>query len=180
MLAYLILHPGMAVPVDRLVSDLAGDAPPGRARATITTQLAGLQSVLGAERLAEVDRGYRLQLDRCELDAELFRDEVEAGRSAYAESDIATAAAVLTRALDRWRGPALADVADTLWAAPSARRLESLRREAEAMLRDPRLLSDRTAEVPRVVARGRSRSLHRHRLRCDRGWSPRVPCPPAS
>ena len=81
----------------------------------------------------------------------MFREEVEAGRSAYATSDLATAAEVLTRALARWRGPALADVAALPWAAPMAQRLESLRREAEKILASLGQGPNQTSEVPRVV-----------------------------
>ena len=73
------------------------------------------------------DRGYLLRVDREHLDAALFQDGFTAGRAALEAGRYAEAAGTLRQALDLWRGPVLADLADYAFIQPEAVRLEELR-----------------------------------------------------
>jgi DNA-binding SARP family transcriptional activator len=61
------------------------------------------------------------------VDARAFEQQVGAGRRALADGRWAEAASLLAEALGRWRGPALADVADAAFAASAITRLSELR-----------------------------------------------------
>ena len=85
VLAVLVLHAGEVVSVDRLVDVMwpEGDAP-GRADHNVRTYVHRLRSALGDEggRITTVGNGYRLELNRHELDARRFEDLVAEGREA--------------------------------------------------------------------------------------------------
>ena len=57
-------------------------------------------------------RGYVLRVEREQLDAAVFEDGFTAGRAALEAGRYDEAAQRLRTALDLWRGPVLADVAD--------------------------------------------------------------------
>ncbi len=80
-----------------------------------------------AEVLVTRDRGYLLRVDRERLDAARFQDGFTAGRAALEAGRYAEAAGTLRPALDLWRGPVLADLADYAFTRPEAARLEELR-----------------------------------------------------
>ena len=61
------------------------------------------------------------------MDATQFERAVGQGRAALAAGDPGAGAALLRRALDLWRGPALVDVEDAAFAAGPVARLEELR-----------------------------------------------------
>ena len=73
------------------------------------------------------DRGYLLRVDREHLDAALFEQGFTAGRAALEAGRYAEAAQTLRRALELWRGPVLANLADYAFTRPEAARLEELR-----------------------------------------------------
>jgi Bacterial transcriptional activator domain len=73
------------------------------------------------------DHGYLLRVKRDHLDAALFQDGFTAGRAALEAGWYAEAAATLRNALDLWRSPVLADLADYAFTRPEAARLEELR-----------------------------------------------------
>ena len=72
-------------------------------------------------------RGYLLQVDPGQLDAARFQDGFAAGRAALEAGRPAEAAGTLRAALELWRGPVLADLADYAFTRPEAARLEELR-----------------------------------------------------
>ena len=72
-------------------------------------------------------RGYVLRVEREQLDAAVFEDGFTAGRAALEAGRYDEAAQRLRTALDLWRGPVLADVADYAFTGPEAARLEELR-----------------------------------------------------
>jgi len=71
--------------------------------------------------------GYMLAVAPEGIDASCFEAGAATGRRALAESRPAAAAVALRAALDRWRGPALADLADQPFGRTEACRLEELR-----------------------------------------------------
>ncbi len=137
LLADLLAHDGAPVSADRLIDDLWGDAPPGRPSDALRAKVSQLRRVIGAERVVRQPPGYRLRLDEDDaVDAERFGSLVA---EAHAAVDPRTRAALLTEALELWRGPAYADVADAPFArGPALRlaeqRLSVLEARAEARL----------------------------------------------
>lgn len=121
LLALLAARAGLVVPVDLLVDELWQDNPPARVLTVVQTYIMQLrQSLARAEgaSTAEVTReilpftgwGYRLVVDRERSDASVFAQYAEQGRRALLNGENDRASALLRRALQVWRGPALADV----------------------------------------------------------------------
>ena len=102
------------------------------------------------------DRGYLLRVDREHLDAALFQDGFTAGRAALEAGRYAEAAETLRTALDLWRSPVLADLADYAFTRPEAARLEELRLAALEARIDADLALGRhdalTAELEQLAA----------------------------
>ncbi|MEU8959535.1 BTAD domain-containing putative transcriptional regulator [Streptomyces sp. NPDC048518] len=169
LLADLLVHEGRPVSADRLIDDLWGDAPPGNPANALQSKVSQLRRVLGRDRVVHQAPGYRLRVDAAasgeaaggsydvvgdEVDADRFRALVDAAR---AEGDPTLRAQLLTRALELWRGPAYADLADEAFVRGAADRLEEqrlavLEEQAEARLAagDHTLL---TGELADLVAR---------------------------
>ena len=89
--------------------------------------------------LATEPPGYLLKVEAGRLDADVFEALVAEGKAAATAGAFADAESTLARALEIWRGPALADLADEPFAQPRIAQLEGLRLQAletrfEAML----------------------------------------------
>lgn len=91
----------------------------------VRTAVGRLRSVLG-HRIVTVGSGYELVLSADELDATIFEECL--ARSVDAEPN--ERVDLLASALELWRGPALGDLADEPWAAPTAARLNRVRADA--------------------------------------------------
>src|SRR4051812_87658 len=126
LLALLLLNAGQLVTAERLIDGLYGDEPPAGVANALQSQVSRLRRVLGdAGDLVEFNgAGYRLAVDPEDVDVHRFERLVREGRRAV---DPAETAQVLRAALDLWRGPALADVAEAPFAGAQAARLEELR-----------------------------------------------------
>ncbi|WP_158603517.1 AfsR/SARP family transcriptional regulator [Micromonospora radicis] len=114
VLAVLAGNPAGLVSVDQLVDELWPTDPPRSAVPNVRTYAANLRRGLEAmiperEVLTRARDGYRLDVARTDVDAFLFRSEVAEARRLVA-ADQAGAARLLSRALERWRGPALVGV----------------------------------------------------------------------
>ncbi|GAA4671694.1 BTAD domain-containing putative transcriptional regulator [Phytohabitans rumicis] len=116
-LAVLLLEPGRAVPVDRLVDLLWNQKPPPMARAALQTVMSHIRTALrsatdGAAdesvRLLARGGGYLLQVRPECVDLHRFNRLVDEAR---AVQDPSARSARLASALDLWRGPALGDAA---------------------------------------------------------------------
>jgi ABC-type transport system substrate-binding protein/DNA-binding SARP family transcriptional activator len=135
VLALLLLEANRAVSMDRLAEDVWGGRPPDGWATTLQTYVFHLRRALEPDRargdggcvLVTRDRGYLLRVDREHLDAALFQDGFTAGRAALQAGRYAEAAQTLRGALDLWRGPVLADLADYAFIQREAVRLEELR-----------------------------------------------------
>jgi predicted ATPase/DNA-binding SARP family transcriptional activator len=132
LLARLLLDPGQMIGTERLIDDLYGAAPPTGAANALQSQVSRLRRALSNQlpdhSLVEFHpAGYRLAVDRDEVDAHRFARLAADGHRALVAGDHPRAAALLREALELWRGPALADVADAPFAAPQAVRLEESR-----------------------------------------------------
>ncbi|MFI7703053.1 BTAD domain-containing putative transcriptional regulator [Nonomuraea sp. NPDC049480] len=139
LLALLLLDAGRVVSVERLIDGQYGDDPPAGAANAIQAQISRLRRALPAHLIEFHGSGYRLALDREDVDAHRFERLVREGRRLLARGLFAGAAALLRDALDLWRGPALADVAGAPFAEPQARRLDELRLSAAEDLAEAEL-----------------------------------------
>jgi DNA-binding SARP family transcriptional activator len=127
LLACLTLDAGRPVTIGKLVDALWEEELPADHVHALQSLVSRLRRALGDPSLVTpVAGGYRLQ---AVVDAHEFeRLAAEGG----AEPDPERAAATLRQALDLWRGPALADLADYRFAAQAAARLDDLRLAALA------------------------------------------------
>ncbi|MFF1482982.1 BTAD domain-containing putative transcriptional regulator [Streptomyces sp. NPDC058301] len=122
-LGYLLLQANQVVPTSRLLSALwqPGQAP-ATARKILQNAVWGLRGILaetgpeGTGATAElVTRapGYVIRTDPDQIDLNVFRRRVGEGRAELAGGRPEAAVASLGAALALWRGPALADLAET-------------------------------------------------------------------
>jgi YVTN family beta-propeller protein len=134
VLALLLLEANRVVSMDRLAEDIWGGHPPEGWATTLQIYVVHLRQALepgrpkgaAASVLVTKGRGYLLQLDPGQLDAARFQDGFTAGRAALEAGRHAEAAETLRQALELWRGPVLADLADYAFTRPEAARLEEL------------------------------------------------------
>jgi predicted ATPase/DNA-binding SARP family transcriptional activator len=127
LLARLLVAANRPVSVDRLKEDLWDGDPPASAASTLKSHVSLLRRAIGADRLSYQDGAYLLRVDPGELDITAFELDASSGRELLRAGDHRQAADTLRRALDRWRGPALVEVAGTTWGEPEAVRLEEMR-----------------------------------------------------
>ena len=145
LLAALVLHRGHVVPLDRLVDDVFGEAPPREARNALQTYVVRLRQALGAAGPVVATRppGYVLDIPADAVDAERFTALLGQAR---ASGPPAAGLALLDRALALWRGPAYAEFAST-FARGEALRLHELRLAAQEDRAVLLLRLDRVAEA---------------------------------
>jgi DNA-binding winged helix-turn-helix (wHTH) protein len=113
LLALLGLSPGRVVPVADLIDALWEERPPPSARASVQILITRLRKSLAKVPGCHLDRygdGYRLQVNPDLVDVHRFRSFVASARQSRDDDE---AIRVLEQALELWRGPALADVAET-------------------------------------------------------------------
>ena len=150
LLALLALDAGRVVPAASLIDRLwDGDAPEG-ARGALQSMISRLRGVLG-EVIESHPAGYRLAVDRGQVDALAFEELAGRGSRALTDGDPARASAILREALALWRGPALVGLPD---AGPAgiAARLEELRRSATSDRIEADLASADAADVAGLTA----------------------------
>ena len=140
LLALLVLRDG-ALDVERLVDILwrHDERLPARPAGAVRTYITRLRQALEPEEVGGEPRllvggpdRYRLVLEGHELDATAFEAELEQATARVA-GDPHGALQAVERGLGRWRGPALAEVADQSWAQPEAVRLDELRLSAKEL-----------------------------------------------
>lgn len=131
LLGLLVLRAGEVVSTARLVDELWGEVPPPTALTALHGLVAALRRRLEPDRLPGQPAamlltrppGYVLAIDRGQVDANQFRDLVDAAAGAPPRPR----AALLRRALALWRGPALADFAYEPFAQTAITALSELR-----------------------------------------------------
>lgn len=153
LLADLLADDAGPVSADRLIHDLWGDAPPGRPTGALQAKVSQLRRAIGRDRVVRQPPGYRLRLDEGDdaVDAVRFRALVTRARPVQ---DPRARAALLTEALELWRGPAYADFADAPFVRAAAQRLAEqrlsvLEEQAQARLEagDHALLAGELADL---------------------------------
>jgi YVTN family beta-propeller protein len=164
VLALLLLEANRVVSMDRLAEDVWGGDPPEGWVTTVQTYIFHLRRALEPDRARGVaggvlvtrNHGYLLFVNREHLDAALFQDGFTAGRAALEAGRYAEASETLRQALDLWRSPVLADLADYAFIRPEAARLDELRLAALEARIDADLALGRhdalTAELEQLVA----------------------------
>jgi DNA-binding SARP family transcriptional activator len=131
LLGLLLVHANEAIPRERLIEQLWGDASPKTVKAVLNVYLSRLRRLLadgtGEQLLLTHAAGYVLSVRPEGLDARRFESLLERGRRELASGDAERASATLRDALALWRGPALADLAFEPFAQSEIARLEELR-----------------------------------------------------
>ncbi|HEU5331162.1 MAG TPA: BTAD domain-containing putative transcriptional regulator [Actinocrinis sp.] len=158
VLAALLLEADHIVPITRLVDAVWECDPPATAAKQVRNAVARLRGLCwsagmdGNRLIATVGLGYRFEPPEGALDARRFEAEVAAADKAAAGGDPAAAVRHLDRALDLWRGPALAGLSGRVIESAAAAWNE--RRLAVRLSRvELRLALHRHAEVlPELVA----------------------------
>jgi DNA-binding SARP family transcriptional activator len=164
LLAALLLARGRVVPDARLISLLWESDRPSTVEAQLCTYASRLRRALPA-RLVRTGGGYLLE-PAGTVDAEEFERLASAGDAELRAGEASRAAALFRAALDLWRGPVLADVAESLRAGEAAR-LEEFRLaawegriEADVAVGDHlRAVPDATGLVHDHPVRERARAL---------------------
>lgn len=119
LLATLAAAPNRVVTVSALIEALWQEEPSRQRERNLTVQIYQLRQRL--KQLAPPEEippiitqppGYRLALNADQLDISIFTATAAQGRTAAAAGDQMLAGDLFRRALELWRGPALADVAD--------------------------------------------------------------------
>ncbi|BCJ72457.1 SARP family transcriptional regulator [Catellatospora sp. IY07-71] len=129
LLALLLLEPGRAIPMDRLIDLLWDGEPPAKARRAVQAHVARLRAQLAAYPDAPVLRtegtGYAVSVGDDRVDAHRFRSLV--AQAVHRSTPVARRGPLLEEALGLWRGPVLADVAGARVRERVGQELEELR-----------------------------------------------------
>ncbi|MFD3513958.1 BTAD domain-containing putative transcriptional regulator [Streptomyces sp. NPDC058657] len=171
LLAALLVDPGRPVATHRLIDALWGDGPgrqPGQPLRALQAKVSQLRRVLeeaepGARELV-VSRPPGYALTPCDDATDLHRFAELAAR-ARTEDDPREKAALLTRALELWRGNAFADFAGEPFVLATANRLEEDRLAVTEELAEVRLALGEHAALTGELADLVDRYPLRERLR---------------
>ena len=158
VLAVLLLEVNKLVPADRLITLMWPSGGPSSARAVLHNQVSGVRSMLASARADRHDvslvsdgPGYVLRCDAQRIDVHRFRALCGQARR---HVDDECRVELFTQALDLWRGPALAGVADDDVRVRLSRHLDEARLvaledrfDAELRLGRHRVVVDELEEV---------------------------------
>ena len=153
LLALLAVNLNRPVPVDVILDLLWPNGPPASAHSTLQSLVSRLRAELGAGdtagaiRLRLRETGYVLEADPGQVDAHRFEERATQGREAAERGDPGKAAELFGEALELWRGPALADLADADPFRPEAARLEESRLGVVEDLSEAELVLGRPAQA---------------------------------
>ncbi|BDZ38680.1 hypothetical protein GCM10025863_12940 [Microbacterium suwonense] len=128
-LARLALAGGRPVPVSALIDDLWQEKHPRDAVHALQAHMHRLRALLPLH-IEFVNDGYRIVGGAAELDAKLFGELSERGRSHLAAARPEQAASDLEQALGLWRGPALGEIDDVPGLRPFAVQLTEMQKAA--------------------------------------------------
>jgi DNA-binding SARP family transcriptional activator len=166
LLALLLLNGNEALARERLIDQLWGSTPPRSAVQSLQVYVHGLRQALGAERIETRGTGYRLRLERDELDLDRFERLLAAGSESLASGRAADAADDLRAALGLWRGSPLSDLSGEP-VAEEASRLEDRRLRAIELLNEAELSLGRHAELLPELERLIAAEPYRERFRAQ-------------
>ena len=126
VLAALVLRAGKPVSVDTLTEAVWDGGAPASSGSVLRLYIAQVRRALPPGRLVTKAPGYQLDLEDGELDAARFELLFADGRQALEGGNVRLARTLFGRALDLWRGEALADLAASSFARDEAARLDGL------------------------------------------------------
>ncbi|NGN68401.1 tetratricopeptide repeat protein [Streptomyces sp. A7024] len=151
LLGHLLIHANRFVSADALITELWGEQVPPSAAKSLQVYVHRLRRAIGNGdedgTLLTRPGGYELAVAPGALDAERFTALADTGRTALADRRPDAAVDALTRALDLWRGRALADVPPTPSVLAEAARMEENRLAAWQDLADAKLAAGRHEEL---------------------------------
>ncbi|MET9343371.1 BTAD domain-containing putative transcriptional regulator [Nonomuraea sp. NPDC003804] len=138
VLAVLALEPGRVVSLDRLIDELWSGEAPSSATGTLQAYISQLRRALEPGRpprtppkvLITREPGYLLAVAPHQVDLVRFTTLAEDGRRALVQHDHDTAADLLRRSLETWRGEPLAEFAGHDFVQPVVARFTELRASA--------------------------------------------------
>jgi len=168
LLAALLTERDRVVATESLIDELWDAEPPSTARKLVSGYVLRLRTLLGdpaGHILVTQAPGYRLAVDRADVDSCRFEDLLADGREALGHNDAQRAADLLSEALRLWRGPALAGVPRGRLTSAETDRLEELRLIATELRIEAQI---RCAPIAPLVAELRGLTT-RHPLR-ERFW----------
>src|SRR6516225_7148171 len=123
LVALLLLHADETLSADRIADELWNGKPPKTATASLWNLVTQLRKALPADTLVTKPGGYSLEIGEHELDYRSFELLVEEARRV----DGKRRSELLQRALEMWRGPALADLTFESFANAEIERLNEVR-----------------------------------------------------
>jgi predicted ATPase/DNA-binding SARP family transcriptional activator len=159
VLCALLLRAGDVVTADALAEAVWDSRPPPAARNAVQGHVAALRRLLGAERIATHEGGYRLHLAEGELDLHRFERLVTDARGLPADEQ----AELLGRALGLLRGAPLEEFRDAGFALAEAARIDELRLLTQEQLVEAELRLGRHAELVPELERLVREAPHRER-----------------
>jgi predicted ATPase/DNA-binding SARP family transcriptional activator len=152
LLALLALRPGQVAGVGYLIDELWESHPPDGAGNALQALVSRLRRALPDGRVESRPGGYRLAVERDQVDVFRFETLAGEGRALLAAGDPGSAGATLREALRLWRGPALADAGESETVRAAVVRLEELRLAATEARIDADLRLGGPGVAPGLVA----------------------------
>jgi SARP family transcriptional regulator, regulator of embCAB operon len=156
LLRSLLIRNGQILSLDQLSTELWGDKPPVRARASLHVYVSQLRKTLNKYSrndsvITTRAPGYILNLGHDELDLELFLVRSEKGRVQMSMHHHDAAAETLTEALRLWREPVQASAYEGPIIREFANWAEEMRVECLELLARSLLASHQTNEAVRIL-----------------------------
>jgi DNA-binding SARP family transcriptional activator/ABC-type branched-subunit amino acid transport system substrate-binding protein len=173
LLALLLLNANEPVSLDRIVDHLWPNEPPASAAKSVQAHVSRLRRALGGDGSAARGRietrgsGYAIAVEAGELDVDRFRVLVSRATDALRGGNAAGAAESIREALALWRGPPLAELAESALVEPEIATLEELRLGAQEELIEAELALGRHAHVVAELEALTRRHPMRERLRAQ-------------
>ncbi len=165
LLALLALRPGVVTPAERLIEDMWAERDLQQPANALQVVVFKVRRTLGTDRIVTRPPGYLLDVDDDDVDAHRFERLVREGREALGDGRAAAAADCFDRALDLWRGAALAEFADVPTAVAAASRWEELRASVTEDRFDALLSAGRHSELVPELDAAIAAAPFRERLR---------------
>ncbi|MFC5216739.1 BTAD domain-containing putative transcriptional regulator [Streptomyces coerulescens] len=171
-LGHLLLHANEVVATSALMRALWAGEPPPTARKMLQNAVSALRGLLaddsedthGGPVLLTHAPGYLLRVDGDDLDLTAYRALADRGRADLAAGAWSSAARTLRAALDLWRGPVLADLAESGTDWPELRTLAQARSATREDLYEAELACGRHHDVLEDLRTHAQREPERERL----------------
>lgn len=170
VLGYLLLHANQVVATSNLLKALWPDEVPSTARKMVQNAVSGLRNVLAAHEgessalLLTHAPGYLLRVPPEQIDLRRFETLAQAARTSLAHGHSEQAAEALREALRLWRGPALADLAESGVDWPELAKIRDMRVATQEDYFDIRLDHGRHMEILSELGQVFEAEPHRERL----------------